>query len=189
MNSLAIPIAFCLMAVLLLWFIIGSKGNWPTKAFATFFCIYFSVVIWFSLNTYLGWPAKDDLPHKYAVYWAEIEEPNPTSEGAVYLWVVELESKKTVNLLYSLKYLSKKREPRIYQIPYSRILHKNVQDMVENIKKGSVYIGGENDFSPGGTGPNPLRNKGQFGFSHQSKDQYLYPLPSPKIPEKIINDN
>lgn len=187
MNSLAIPIAFCLMSVLLLWFVIGSKGNWLIKAFATFFCVYFSVVIWFSLYTYLGWPCKENLPYKYAVYWAEIDEPSPVSEGAIYLWVVELESKKTTNFFYSLKYLNRKDEPRIYEIPYSRNLHKNIQDMMENIKKGSVYIGGEKDnFGENSTELNPLKNKGQFGFSHQSKDQYLYPLPSPKIPEKIL---
>lgn len=186
MNSLAIPIAFCLMSILLLWFIIGAKGKWTIKALAIVFYIYFAVVVWFSLYTYLGWPSKDPLPNKYVIYWAQIEEPNPASEGAIYFWTAELESNKNANFLYLLKYNNRKSEPRVYQIPYSRSLHKNVQKMMEDIKKGSVYIGGEKEGTGSkADGKDPLNDKGQFSFSYKSKDQYLFPLPPPKIPEKM----
>lgn len=172
------------MAAFLLWFIIGSKGNWIFKAFMIFVYLYFALLVWSSIYSYLGWPSKDPFPPKYIVHWAQVEEPDPNSEGAIYIWLSELDSNDNFKLL---KYYNKKNEPRIYQIQYTKPLHKSVQKMIEDIKKGSIYIGGEQkkeDAQRLGKDKNPLDGKGQFGFSHKSKDQYLFTLPPPKIPEK-----
>jgi hypothetical protein len=104
MNILAIPIAFCLLTTILLWFIIGSKGHWVLKLVSILVCIYFSIVIWFSSCTYLGWPSKDPLPNKYVVSWAQVEEPDPNFYGAIFLWVEELESSKVLDPFYFLGY-------------------------------------------------------------------------------------
>jgi hypothetical protein len=184
MNSLTIPISFCLMAAFLLWFVIGSKGNWLFKTIMVMIYLYYGILIWFSLDTYLGWPSKDQLPSKYIVYWAEIQEPDPNSEGVVYLWVSELDSKESFTIL---GYNNKKGEPRVYELYYTKSFHKKIQDMLENIKKGSVYIGGNqntDDFEY--IELNPFGKNDKFNFSHNSRDQYLFPLPPAKLPEKVI---
>jgi len=117
---------------------------------------------------YLGLSSKDPLPNKYIVYWAQIEEPDPNSEGSIFLLVGELESKNSNPII------NKKSEPRVYQISYSKSLHESIKNMIENIKKGSVYVGGESELQ-NKSDSNPLENNGQFGFSHKSKYQYLYP--------------
>lgn len=182
MNTLIIPISFCLMASILIWFIIGSKGKWEIKAFITFIYLYFGLLIWFALASYLGWPSKEDFPNKYVVYWAKVEEPDASNEGKIYFWLSEVDSNRSYNFL---EYYNKKDEPRIYEIPYSKNLHKKVQNMIENIKKGSVYVGGEktNKLKNSGLDSNPLGN-GQFEFNQNSKDHYMFSLPPANLPEK-----
>jgi hypothetical protein len=169
------------MASILLWFIIGSKGKWETKAFVTFAYLYFGLLIWIALESYLGWPSKQDFPNKYVIHWAHVEEPDASNEGAIYLWLSEIDSNKNYNFL---EYQSKKDEPRIYQIPYSKDLHKKIQNMMENIKKGSVYVGGKKTNKMGFELNADPMNNGQFEFDQNSKENFIFNLPPATLPEK-----
>lgn len=172
------------MTSILLWFIIGSKGKWIIKTLVTLVCLFYSVLVWLSLHTYLGWPSKEQLPDNYVVYWAQVQEPDPNCEGAIFVWLCELDSK---NYSYEiLGYDNKIGEPRVHQIDYSKSLHKNIQNMIEDIKKGSVYIGVKKDKEkPQSFELNPLGQIGQFNFSQNSNDHYMFPLPPANILEKV----
>lgn len=196
-SALAIPTGFVILAAILLWFIIGSKGYWWLKFITIAFVMYFGIALWYSIDSYLGWPSRDDMPPKYMIYWAHIQEPDKKSDddGAIFFWVRELETSEQTAYLHVLDYQANKKDPRVYRIPYSREAHKQVQQMIDGIKKGKNYIGGKN--APGGDGDGEQGaksgnksgkkgTKGAFSFSYRSKDMYIYPLPPPKIPEKII---
>lgn len=204
--SLGIPIGFILIASILLWFMIGAKGWWVWKAIAIGLTLYFGVAVWHSVNSYLGWPSHDPLPPKYMVSWVVIQEPDQKTShpGAFYLWVKEIESTDKDPFLNSMAYRANSFEPRVYRLPYDPQLHKQMQQMLNQMKKGQVFIGGANagkggdgkggkgkGKGKGGKGEGPKgHGKGEgFGFSHQSRDIYLYPLPPPLIPEKISGDS
>ena len=208
--ALAIPFGFVLLAAVLLWGILGSKGYWPLKMMAITAVMYFGVSLWYSMNTYLGWPSRADMPPKYMVYWAFVQEPSKVDNtpGAIYFWVRELEKEEKNPWLYALQYQGDNKDPRVFRADYSRELHQQVQQMTQGIKKGQVFIGGKNapkgkggkgkgkgEGKPGhgrGHGPGYKGDSGKketgtgsFSFSHKSKDMYIYPLPPPKIPGKM----
>lgn len=211
--ALAIPLGFVLLAAILLWGIIGSKGYWWLKLCAISFVMFFGVSLWYSMNTYLGWPSRAEMPPKYMVYWAYVQEPSKrdNDEGAIFFMVRHLEEDKKNDALYALQYQGNNKDPRLYRLEYTRDLHQQVNQMLAGIKKGQVFIGGKN--APKGQGQGQGKGKGNgkegqgrghgpgykgegkgngkngaFSFSYRSRDQYIYPLPPPKIPDKITNE-
>src|SRR5262249_39619041 len=56
-RTLAIPLGFILLAALLCWWVIGTKGAWWKKLLAIVFVPTFGLAVWHALPTYLGWPS------------------------------------------------------------------------------------------------------------------------------------
>lgn len=144
-ETIGIPIACVTFVVLLLWFIIGTKGKWILKMLVTALSIYFCVSLWTSLNGLLGWPTASDLTgKKVEVLWLDIKEPNKKTNdpGSIYVWVKHLEPKKTQNSVV-LRFHTKNSssEPRLYKVPYSRKLHEQAAKIKKHLAKGGKFHG------------------------------------------------
>lgn len=194
LSTLGIPMAFLILGIIVLWFLIGSKGWWWVKMGVISAALYFGVALWYSLGSYLGWPSHGELPPKFLVYWAFVDEPSKKTDnsGAIYLWIKELESEENNSYLSVLAYNGRKDDPRIYTLPYSKKLHGQMQQMLKQLKGGAVIIGGKNPAKGklgkgkgfGLEGDEKGDGNGSFSFSHSDK-LYFHELPPPKIPYKM----
>ena len=148
--SLGIPVGFLLLSIILLWFLIGAKGWWWLKATFIGSVVCFGFMVWISVNTYLGWPSRGELPPKFLVHWAHVQEPNKKTHhpGCIFIWLRPLEKEEVeldgieghiTTMSQVLSYRNEEIEPRVHRIPYTRERHKAVQKMMGEIKKGRTF--------------------------------------------------
>ena len=82
-----------------------------------------------TLQQYMGWPATDDLPAEFVLIATDIHEPNKkTGEAGVMYW-------------WGRDSADTSQPPRVYQLPFESSLHKQTDEVVEEQKKGSLYVG------------------------------------------------
>jgi len=207
LETLGIPIAFTIIAVILLWGILGSKGWWWLKMIAISVTIFFAVAVEESVSTYLGWSTKDAMPDLYLIHWVEVQEPiksNSEDKGAIYIWVRDIDYNKNKEEdawhLSFLDYNSTKKEPRSYMIPYTKNKHAKAKAMQEGIKKGKKYIGGakakamsegkgdgkgDGDGKGKGKGKGDGKGKGNGVYQYDiDQELHFYELPPPMMPRK-----
>jgi hypothetical protein len=110
-----IAIGFVLLAGLLLWLVIGSRGPWWLKLPAILCTCLFTFAVWDALDSFSGWPTAQTPPPRALLLSTTVDEPR-----AIYLWVVAPSSHGF------LEYRSEGAEPRAYRLPYSRQLHAQV---------------------------------------------------------------
>lgn len=180
-STLAIPIAFLILAALLLWLIIDVRGKWWLKALLMILVVSFSITVWKSLDSYLGWPTSAALPKKAILIWIVVNEPNPKlgDPGAVYLWLKPREAlpERPNNSHWALfVYTPNPNEPRTYKLPYSRLIHKEAQKAL-GLLMGDKSVEVE------------FRGRGKYGytgsFSIGPGSVKFYELPPPKLPPKL----
>ena len=190
-----IAIGFVLIAALVLWFVIGSKGHWAVKAVMIVLSLYFCLSVGFSVNEFMGWPTDDKLPPKFLVHWAVVDEPDIKlgDEGSIYVWIKpigkhEVEYKEWNN--YLLSFYDGKSRPRAYRIPYSRTLHEQTQKAIDTILRGEG-VGGTNGEKGSGKGKKRSGGKGNgkaAGDGGRSLTRNgsieFHKLPPPKLPDK-----
>ena len=194
---MTLTIAFVLLTAIILWFVIGSKGQWFLKASCIALTLYFSLSLSQSLHDVAGWPAAEQLPDKFEIHWGLVEEPDKATgkKGRIYLWLTPEADKEDSSWFMSF-YESESGSPRVYSIPYSRDNHEKVEGTVEAIKQGQRMQGGvgegkgEGDGKggdgKGGKTQGQGEGKGDGGSGSMSRSPELYfgPLPPPKLPEK-----
>ena len=215
-HTLAIPVGYILLTIILLWFLIGAKGWWWLKAVFIAGTLFFGVSLASSLNSYLGWPSQELIPRKFLVHSIVVREPdkkNSEDKGEVYIWVTKLPSeldKKDVEeeelydpYLRVLEYRQEGRQPRSYELPYSDQLRRAAQAVNKRIAKGAVVIGkrgkdggfgipgkgkGKGKAGKGGSKMGKEGGKyGAFSFSH-SDELYFHELPPPRVPDKVFGE-
>ena len=197
-QTLAIPLGFILLAALLCWWIIGTKGAWWKKLLAILLVPTFGIAVWRALPSYLGWPTPDRLPDKSLLLWAAVREPEPKAEdpGAIYLLLRPLAEKEKSGMVL-LDYAEPKGEPRLYKMPYSRKMHEAMQSAEGMIRDGKPVVldmtggaqgagnGRPGQGRPGGPGGGPGgEGSNGYGGDPDRRDPQIYELPPPHPPEK-----
>ena len=120
MINFIVIITFIILASTILWFIILSRGYWSIK-FITIICLLlFSIFLYQSMHNIAGWPCSQNLPNKFILNWAIINENHQ-----IILWITE----------------DGKIEPRSYKIPYSREIHIQLNEEMKKIKAGQKVAG------------------------------------------------
>ena len=125
-GIIGLTASFLVLVALILWLIILSKNKlWIIKSIIIISATLFSIVVLLSLKDFIGWPSKSGLPQEFQLHWAIINEPDKikNTEGAIYMWITELDNKNKNNGL-----------PRAYKIDYTRKNH-------EEIMKGLISLG------------------------------------------------
>ncbi|MEK7192277.1 MAG: hypothetical protein AAB646_02070 [Patescibacteria group bacterium] len=202
-GTLVIPLAFIIFAAILVWYLIGAQGKWWLKMACVIALPSFGLAVWKSLDSYIGWPSKSPSPDEFVLIWGEAKEPDSKigDPGAIYLWLVPYDEEVDNQSGSVFDYAHGPREPRAYQIPYSRDTHEELEKAKTLMRKGHRVMvkrkvdGGQtpgeegrsstedpenSPDSPGARERSPNNDgerskEGQFEF---------HELPPPKLPEK-----
>ena len=110
-----IAIAFALVAGLLLWFVIGSRGPWVVKLGAIVVTCSFTYAVWSALDSFSGWATREKPPARALLVATAVDEPH-----AIYVWLVPPRPHGP------LAYRPDTGAPRAYRLPYTRALHEQV---------------------------------------------------------------
>jgi hypothetical protein len=95
-RTLALPLAFIILAGLLCWYVITAKGKLLIKLVLIFAVPSFGLVTWHAMDSYLGWPTTYSPSGQNLLLWMQIREPNKRAAdpGAIYVWLVPLEEQE-----------------------------------------------------------------------------------------------
>ena len=128
-------------------------------------CLYFIGMQ--AVSAIWGIPSSDPLPERFLMLSAAIEEPSAKSPGALYLWISKLQDGKPT------------LEPRAYKLPYTKLLHKQIDDGLRKGRDGVAQMGTAEKLGPEGTG-------GFMGLKPGKDEQMvnIRDLPQPQLPEK-----
>jgi hypothetical protein len=120
-----IAVGFVLLAGLLLWFVIGSRGRWWVKLPAIVVTCAFTFAVWNALGSFSGWPTDQSPPARALLLSSAVDEPK-----AIYVWLMAPTEPGL------LAYRPTKAEPRAYRLPYSRELHQQIDRASALAKQG-----------------------------------------------------
>ena len=183
-----LTVAFILLSAIILWFVIGAKGQWSLKAACIAFTLYFSLSLAQSLPKMMGWPSTEKIPNQFEIHWGLVEEPNKITgeKGHIYLWLTGQNEDSSPSWLMSF-HEAGEDSPRVYSIPYSRDNHEKIDQAVQQIKAGNRVGGGVNEGEEGNEEGEEGEGQGDGdgrGSLSDSPELYFEPLPPPKLPEK-----
>lgn len=130
--TIGIVIAYVLIAVLLLSMSLTSRWMWWIKAGTIVVTTGFFLQSFVAITGIIGWPSNSSLPPAFKLHWGTIVEPNQFmgEEGAIYLWVEELDEN---NIPMGV--------PRSFEMPYSDELAEKVDRATKNIQDGLETAG------------------------------------------------
>ena len=121
----AIAVSFVLLAGLLLWFVIGSRGRWWVKLPAIVVTCAFTFAVWHALGSFSGWPSNEKPPARAVLLSSAVDEPR-----AIYVWLLAPTEPGV------LDYRPNRGEPRAFRLPYSRELHQQIDRAAALAKQG-----------------------------------------------------
>ncbi|MBC8409591.1 MAG: hypothetical protein H8E12_12840 [Rhodobacteraceae bacterium] len=168
--NIALPILLLVFGGLTLWILSESVLKWYIKtACIAIFCV-FTIIFWSATHTFLGWAADgDSIPEKVKVHWVVIKEPNELlgEEGQIYVLLesVKEEGGGFIEQVFGYK-SSRKVEPRLYGLPYSRELHEQMESIKKRLKQGQQVFGKLTD---AGEKTGKAGKKGKKGEGQQKK--------------------
>lgn len=148
-GYIGLSVAFVIISAIVLWFSIRTPGKIIIKAMLIPVTVWYGLVLYYSVPNLMGWPISESIPENSQVLAVRIKEPDPklNDPGAIYLWVdIKPGSKNSEQTLKaqlnpkSIFSYSSKTQPRAYQLPYSRKLHKAI---VEAQRKAEEVPGGQ----------------------------------------------
>ncbi len=134
-GYMGLSTAFVIISAIVLWFSIRTPGQIIIKAMLIPATVWYGLVLYYSVPNLMGWPISQSIPDNSQVLAIRIKEPDPkhNDTGAIYFWVnIKPGSKspeKTVKALLNPKSVfsyNSKTQPRAYQLPYSREMHKAI---------------------------------------------------------------
>ena len=134
-GYIGLSIAFVIISAIVLWFSIRTPGQIIIKAMLIPATVWYGLVLYYSVPNLMGWPISQSIPDNSQVLAIRIKEPDPkhNDPGAIYFWVnikpgsksPEQTLKAQLNPKSVFSYNSK-TQPRAYQLPYSRKMHKAI---------------------------------------------------------------
>ncbi len=170
MNNavLALIVGYAALGVLLLN--LGLYTRWP--AWLKTLCILLFggllYTTYAAMNDMLGWPTRDELPPRFMMLSAWVNEPDKESgsAGSIHLWAVALTDDGPAVA------------PRAFELDYDRQLHSRIDDANRRMGQGLVQVGQRKrvDAPPAQTTPGK--------FTGERYEIELYNLPDPELPEK-----
>lgn len=162
--------AFILLALLLLSINLYSRWSWPVKAGTIILTTLFYAVTYLSLPPLLGWPIENDLPEKFRLIAAHVQQPDKLTKdgGAIYLWVTDVRN------------LVAHAPPRAYRFPYSGLMHEVVINAMAKLQKGVPQLGEFRE--PENPDMGLIREPARLG--QVSAPVRFYDVPDPLYPDK-----
>lgn len=140
---------FAALALLLLSLNLRSNWSWAVKSTVIALALPTTAYIHLAIQAQLGWPSQNGLPELFQLHAALVDEPTvgENGDGAIFLWLTpwdqaflqdEMEPMEDADI--DAMPLSAHR-PRAFDLPYSRELHQEVQNMQERLARGEMVVG------------------------------------------------
>ncbi|MEJ2394028.1 MAG: hypothetical protein P8045_12455 [Candidatus Thiodiazotropha sp.] len=168
-SILLLVLAYVALTALLAAALIRARLHWSLKLLLvlTATCLYF--VSYQGWRQVQGWPAGSELPPRFLLHAAVIDEPDKSNgkPGVIFMWVSSLVNGRPAG------------HPRAYQVDYDKALHTDLQDALRNMRNGVVQLGRVSS-APGPAGL--PRDYTQMGERRERIE--IYSLPDPALPEK-----
>jgi hypothetical protein len=166
---LSLTIAYIFFTALLLLCLVYSRLHWLLKAGLIVFAVGFYGLSYQGWKDTQGWPAQTQLPERFLLHYAVIEEPDQSlgHKGKIMLWLTDLETSMP------------SEAPRVYQLEYSQGTHTKVVEAVREIQSGNLQIG---EFSRDNQMPISKAKERQIGQKYEGLQ--FTRLPDPALPEK-----
>jgi hypothetical protein len=177
-ETVVIPIFCAVLSALTLWFIIDTKGHWGVKASVMTIVSMLCFVLWMSVEAMLGWPIDKTPSGEYDIVGVDIQEPNPSKDrkGGIYILIKNFEDEQKHDYLRQEEKHKVRLEPRLYKLPYSRELHKQMRNVKKALGQGA-RIRAEIKPKDGKKG-----KKGGPEYEEPEIKMYLLPPPKPLKP-------
>ena len=140
---------YVLLIGMLGWFVIGAKGKWWAKGTMIAMSLWFGLTLFYTVHNFMGWPTLEQVNNERSqILYFQIREPSKKYDdvGAIYLWVrilrsnEEPEAKSFQELMNPMTWFlyTDKRAPRAYKLPYTKEVHKQLEELTKNKnEKGS----------------------------------------------------
>jgi len=123
-DVISLVIAYTVLAAVVLGLNLHSGWHWLVKSATTLTVVALCWVAYGSWPALLGWPTANEVPERFYLHAATVDEPE-----FVYLWGVDL----SLGLARTV--------PRSFAVPYSRTLHDRVDKATRKLRKGLPVIG------------------------------------------------
>jgi len=119
----------------------------------------------------VGWPTSASLPERFRLISAQIYEPSAllNTEGAVYLWVTNMDDLAGLGV------------PRSFKIKYNKELHEKVSKSLVNLKNGVPQMGENLDDEKKGLISSLLKKE---KITTVSTTLNFFDMPNQLLPEK-----
>lgn len=129
MALLGLLAGFVLVLVVLSMMLFMSTYPVFVKGLVVIVVTAFYWVQYESLLLYTGWPSVDNLPVKFVLIAADVQEPNAQTgaEGKLFWWLRDSALPEA--------------SPRAYELPYQEELHEKSAEVLEDQKSGAQYVG------------------------------------------------
>ena len=183
MNTLFLPLMFLLLAILLLWIIIGCKGHLTAKIWTINVTIFFTAILWVGIDSYTGWPSTSPMPNHGRLMNVISNEPD-----SIY---VLLENHADCNLYYEdwqdFVYYKPNDTARLFKLQYDKNMHRQLEAAMEEVKKGRYVILSRfkmNKYEDGKIEDNAKEGDGSLT---KNADFRFYILPPSKFVSKPTN--
>jgi hypothetical protein len=133
--TIILTLSFLLLATIACLVLINSDNPF-LKAGLVITTIWWAIAMYFIPSHFAGFPKQVDiLPHNAWVLSYKIVEPLGNNQGGMYFWVIEkYENDLKVhryNPMMAFRVINSK-EPRAYKLPYSRKMHKQLEQAQKN---------------------------------------------------------
>jgi len=177
MNTLFFPFMFLLLAVLLLWIIIGCKGWVSAKIWLINMVVFFVLIFWLAVGSYTGWPTAMPMPEQARLLYVLSAEPDNIYILAEMHDATELYEKNW----YDFIYYKPVDTARLFKIDYSKEAHQKLEEAMEEAKKGKFVILSKKKIAKYGD------SDMNYGGQTKNADMQIYILPPSKLIQKPSN--
>jgi hypothetical protein len=127
-----LAIAYALIGALLLYLLVATRRSVSFKIFTVVLVSGLYMGTYLGLKELQGWPVNEELPLRFRLHWAMINEPDKAqnAQGTIYLWIqTSAPSGKLLD------------EPRAYHLPYDRKMAEKVENALRQIDEGQTVEG------------------------------------------------
>jgi hypothetical protein len=118
-------------------FLCHERPTLYTISIATMMAVLAAGTYW-SIQEYKGFPTDKKFGQNRVLLWADIQNPTETSDGIIYLWVVDPDHEVTsIEKVLRLKYND---VPRAYSIPWTEKSAREAREAVQKIREGMGVV-------------------------------------------------
>ena len=157
-GEIALVAILVFVCVLLLGLLVRSRWHWIIKSAATMISGGLFALAFMAIIDMQGWPTTDTMPEAFQFIGYYVDSPNPQigKEGFIVIWMLKLNDEVG-------------KKPRSHIIPYSKEMHKKLQEAKKKRENGQKIKG---------------KYKTKRRRSDSPDDLQFYKMPPPELPTK-----